>query len=111
MDIAIEQANGVAVMKVSGRLDTISAPEYQEKFQELVAQGERRVAVDSTCLDYVSSAGLRSILIGLKAIKSAGGGLAFFGMPEVVQDVFRMTGFSNLFPILATREEALKELG
>ena len=68
------------------------------------------VVVDLGGVEYISSAGLRVILTMVKASKAAAATLAFCSMQSMVAEVFKISGFSSMLPIYATRDEAVSAL-
>lgn len=98
MDIREEERDGVCVLTPVGRIDSNTAREAEAallpKFDE-----SRPVVVDFTELSYISSAGLRVLLMAAKRSKARGVPLALAGMRPQVHDVFRVSGFAKLFAI------------
>jgi len=94
----------------SGRLDATTSPALQEKLLGLIEAGDRRMVIDFSELDYVSSAGLRVILIVAKRLKSTGGALALCCMKPHIKEVFDIAGFSAMLSIHPTQEEAVSAL-
>ncbi len=95
------------VVQVSGRLDAITAAEFDAQSKQWLSDGECNVIADLSGLEYISSAGLRSILTAAKQLKGAQGQLAFCGLNGMVDEVFSVSGFSAMFPIHKTLDEAL----
>ena len=83
------------VVNVSGRLDTVTAPQFEEYIAENLA-GMRTLTLDCAGLEYVSSAGLRVLLATQKKMK---GGLKLKNVCELVMEVFEMTGFVDILVI------------
>ena len=98
MKFEARQENGWTVVEVGGRLDTSSAAEFDRKGQELVAAGSKRIILDLAELEYVSSAGLRSVLTTAKSAQAAGGKLAIASMRGVTKEVFSISGFDSILP-------------
>ena len=71
-----ETVNGALVLKPSRRIDSSSAKAFEDDASALLETGSKKVVIDASDLDYISSAGLRVILTTAKKAKSAGGGLA-----------------------------------
>ncbi len=97
MNISKSQENGQLVLNLSGRLDTTTAPEFQQTLLAEIKTGTS-VMLDFTNLAYVSSAGLRSLLAGQKAL-SKGQTMTLRHISEEIMDVFDMTGFSDILNI------------
>lgn len=108
MDIDVKKSGQALVVSVTGRIDTVSAPDFQQKIEEILAQGETRIVVDLEKLDYVSSAGLRSILIGAQKAKAVRGSLSCCALRGMVKKVFEISGFGTMLPIFDSVEDALK---
>lgn len=87
-------------IKVAGRLDTVTAPEFDKAVAPyLNADEKREIIVDCSDLEYISSAGLRSLIAMLKGSKAQGRELTLCTLPEPVKTVFDMTGFTSIFKI------------
>jgi anti-anti-sigma factor len=95
------------VIAVTGRLDTATAPVFEARIVDLIAEGHRRIIVDLTGLAYISSAGLRVLLVAAKRLKPEGGRLLLAAPGELVGQVLGITGFSGMLDTCATIEEAL----
>lgn len=107
MDITTTTAEAATVLAVSGRMDAISAPEFETACKDVQSRGVTTVIADLGQLEYISSAGLRSILTSAKQLKAAGGTLKFCGLTGMVADVFKVSGFLKMFKVYASRDEAL----
>ena len=83
------------VINVSGRLDTVTAPQFEECIAENLT-GMRTLTLDCAGLEYVSSAGLRVLLATQKKMK---GGLKLKNVCELVMEVFEITGFADILVI------------
>ena len=106
MNISVSEVESVTVVSFEGYLDTNTAPDAQARLDELVAEGKTSILVDFSDLDYISSAGLRVLLVTAKRLGS-GGSLRLCSLNETVREVFDMSGFSTIFSVLGDREEAL----
>lgn len=102
-----EKQDVVAIVGLNGRMDAKTAPLVQEKLLGLIDQGEKRLVVDCTDLAYVSSAGLRIFLMAAKRLTQNSGRLVMAAMNEDVKQVFDLTGFSTIFTICTSREDAI----
>jgi anti-anti-sigma factor len=109
MDIAIRTQADVSLVALAGHLDTNTSAAAQEALDALVVGGCRKIVVDCTTLEYISSAGLRVLLATTKRLKGAGGALRLFGLNETVREVFDISGFSTIFAVCATEADALRK--
>lgn len=107
MEIAEETISGAVVLRPSGRLDGSSAASFEKAVLERVEARPRRVVLDLANLEYVSSAGLRAVLVAVKRGKSVGCGLAVCNLQPHIREVFDLSGFGNVVAIHATLEEAV----
>jgi anti-anti-sigma factor len=109
MEIQITKDKDVLVVKVKGRIDAVTAPEFEKQIADLMAAGEKMILLNFAGLDYISSAGLRSILITAKQLKAKEGKLMFAELQSSVKDVFKISGFGSLFKIYDSEAEALTQ--
>jgi anti-anti-sigma factor len=108
MQIEIEKEKNTIVISVKGKVDAVTAPEFEKALANLIAQGENTLLLNLIGLEYISSAGLRSILATAKQLKTKNGNLLFSGLKGPVKDVFNISGFGTIFKIFETKEDALK---
>ena len=107
MDITVERQQQATIVAAGGKLDAAGAPELESRCKTLIQEGANRLLLDLARVEYVSSAGLRSLLVLAKAVKSAGGGLALCSLVPAVRDVMTISGFDNILPLAADRAAAL----
>ena len=114
MDVTTRTQNDVTLVAFAGNLDSNTSPQAQQVLDGVLASGGRKMVVDFTALDYISSAGLRVLLGTAKRLSAAGGegggALHLFGLNETVQEVFDISGFSTILAVFATEADALKGL-
>ena len=110
MEITKETIDGVVVVSPVGRVDSNSAREVEEALLPLF-DAAAPVVVDFAKLNYISSAGLRVLLLAARRSKATGTPLSLAGMSTAVDEVFRISGFAKLFHIHANRAEALASAG
>ena len=104
-----EAAGAVTVLAPHGRIDTQTAKTLETAVLGVVAAGGRRLVVDLSGVDYISSAGLRVILLGGKRLKEAGGTIVLCGLGPTIRDVFEISGFLRLFEVTVARPEAVAQ--
>ena len=109
-EVQTKDEGKVLVVALSGQLDTRAAPQLEKALDAQVGQGRNEILVDCARLDFVTSAGLRVLLMTGKRVAAAGGRLALCALNPSVREVFDISGFANLFPILPARESALEWL-
>jgi len=107
MDITTRSHGDATVVKITGNLDSNTSPQAQQALDAALASGSRKIAIDCTALDYISSAGLRVLLGTAKKLGGVGGGLRLFGLNETVKEVFDISGFSTILAVYPAEAEAL----
>jgi len=110
MKIGEERQDGSLVVAPSGRIDSNSSSELERALLGHAGSGETRIVVDLAEVEYISSAGLRVLLMAAKKLQDAKGRLVLCAMPESVRLVFELAGFLPIFTIETTREAALARL-
>ena len=98
MDIKKKEENEILTLLVEGRIDTITAPEFQKQLLNAIEQAQK-IIIDLAQVSYISSAGLRSFLIGQKTVNAQKKTMELIHVAEEIMEVFRMTGFSNVLTI------------
>jgi anti-anti-sigma factor len=102
--------DGATVVAVSGRLDGTGAPGLEAHCLTLIKDGTTRLALDLAAVDYISSAGLRSLLVIAKSVKAAHGALALCCLAPMVREVMAISCFDRILMIVDDRTAALASL-
>jgi len=110
MEISTEKEKNCVVVSVRGKIDAVTSPAFEKSLAELIEQGETNLLLNFNWLEYISSAGLRSILSTAKQLKVKEGKLLFAGLQGPVKDVFKSSGFGSIFKLYDTKEDAIREL-
>jgi len=111
MDISEDKTDTVMTVGLKGRLDALSAKAVEERLLKLITAGETKMVIDLGEVGYISSIGLRVLLIAAKRLKAAKGQIAICAMQPPIKKVFDIAGFTALFKIFPTRAEAVQALG
>lgn len=93
------KGEGLIQLNVEGNVDTNTAPQLQTRILQCF-QKSKHVVLDMGKCPYMSSAGLRSLLIGTKTAKSKGGSLKLCNVTDTVMTIFETTGFDSLLTIV-----------
>ncbi len=107
MEVKGNRQGDFFIVRVSGRMDAGTAPEFERACLAWIEQGESTLIVDMEGLDYMSSAGLRSILIVGKKLKSVNGTMSFSALSPNVAHVFSISNFKAMFQVHDSLEKAL----
>ena len=108
MNIKNEKAGNFIVLKIKGRIDTVNSSALEREVNQLFESGEKNLIFNCSEMDYISSSGLRVFLVAQKKAISINGKLYLSNMQPAIQEIFRISGFSNLFKIFGSQEEVLE---
>ena len=100
-------SNPTLVLAPGRRLDSSTAADFETELLGRIGQGATAVLLDLSAVDYISSAGLRVILLAGKRLKAGGGRLGLCGLTEDCLEAFRISGFDTLFPLYKSVDEGL----
>lgn len=110
MEIQEKIDGATVILEPLGRLDTNTSGEFEEKLAETFAAGATQLIIDLIQVDYISSAGLRVLLMAAKKIKTLKGSLILCSMSDHIKEVFDIAGFTPVFTIHQTQADAIKSL-
>jgi anti-anti-sigma factor len=107
MNVQISSTNDYTVLSVYGRVDTITAASFEKEMLDVIEKGVSRIIVNCEGLEYISSSGLRVFLVAQKKMMSLGGVLKLSGLQAPIQEIFDISGFSQIFSIFPDVETAV----
>ena len=107
MEITSVTKGGFSVIYLSGRADSMQVPEFEHYMLTHIASGESNLIINCRDLKYISSLGLRVFLIAQKKIIEKKGSLFLCELSKSVLETIAISGFSTIFRIFETEEEAL----
>ena len=110
MEVRTEVTDGMAVCRIVGRLDASTAPNLESAVASALGGGNPRILFDMSEVTFISSAGLRVILMTAKQAAAAKGGLAIFGIRSAVNDVFEISGVHKFIPIASDETKGRSKL-
>jgi len=105
MEITTKQDSGITIIYPSGSIDRLTAKNFEEGVMKTISDSQL-VIISFSAIDYISSAGLRVILMAGKKMASIKGQLALADMPEKIHEVFKRSGFDKILKIYPTFAEA-----
>jgi len=109
MQVSEEKNGNVLVLDLSGRLDSATSPEFEKILLGHVGSGDNRLVLDLAGLDYISSAGLRILLMGAKRTRQEAGAMVLCNLKAPIAEVLRMSGFLAILSVTPSRDEALEQ--
>ncbi len=107
MEVTTSMEDGVLVALATGRLDGTTSLEFEDQLKQAIGTQKCAVVIDFTDLEYISSAGLRVVLLLAKTINTRGAKLALCSLSEPIMSVFQISGFDRIISISATKADAL----
>jgi stage II sporulation protein AA (anti-sigma F factor antagonist) len=110
MRIADARVDGIVAVAPAGRIDTTTAPALEQHLVDLLTRGERRIVIDLSGVEYISSAGLRVMLLVARRVGDVNGRLGLCAMADSVRQVFQLAGFLPLFAVQETRDAAVQQI-
>jgi anti-anti-sigma factor len=110
MKIAHQEKDGIICFQIEGRLDAESAPEAEILVKGALKQGNQRLLFDMSKMDYISSAGLRVILMAVKDVRNKKGKVVLCGLTPYVKEIFDVSNFSSIIPITDSVEAGLQQM-
>ncbi|MEI8307313.1 MAG: anti-sigma factor antagonist [Chloroflexales bacterium] len=109
--IGVSPRDDVVLMPITGRVDAVTAPHLNKTVHAQIGAGARFVLLDLSEVTFLSSSGLRSLLLIRKELMTLGGELRLVGLQPQVHEVFVLTGFTQVFAIHATTDDARSSFG
>jgi anti-anti-sigma factor len=106
MNVDVSSIEEIAVIAVTGRVDSGNADDFEKCVVEVLDNGSKSVIIDLSATDYISSAGIRVILICAMRLQKTSGKLALSGLNEYIKNVFKIAGLDVILTIAATRDDA-----
>ena len=113
MQLTERRIGNVLVLATSGRIDHASAEGFKAALQPHLAQckaGGDVVVLDFSGVEYISSVGLRVLMLAAKQTKSQGGAIAVAALQPVVKEIFDISRFTLVIPCFAGVRDALAQL-
>ena len=111
MAIQAEREGDTLVAKAEGRIDGTNAREFQDDLDSVIEEGDRAVILNFEDLMYISSAGIRVVLMTAKTLQRREARFALCSLSEPVREIFEVSGFDKIIPIHASQADAISALG
>ncbi len=110
MEITEKNLPAMTVVSISGRLDAVTSGEAEKKIGQVLEKGQSKILISLSGLDYISSAGLRILLVAAKKARQHNITIALCDLNSKVREVFDLSGFSSIFTIFESEQAALEKL-
>jgi anti-sigma B factor antagonist len=110
LSIQVRDMEGVAVMQPEGFINAHTVRQFESALEDLVKSGRFTILLDCQELSYISSAGLGAIMGLIEPIRASGGDILLCNPQRNVHSIFDTLGFTQLYRVFDSREEALLAL-
>ncbi|MXX10903.1 MAG: STAS domain-containing protein [Nitrospira sp. SB0677_bin_15] len=110
LSVEAEQGDKATILIVNGRVDGSSVGILENAVQEQINAGNKTLVFDFKDMSYISSAGLRALLIAARLTQKEGGKALFCALADHIAEIFEISGFNEILDIRATRTDALDAL-
>jgi len=107
MNINQEPTGNIIILTLNGRLDTMNFALLENEVNSLIKDNKKYIVLDCQALEYVSSSGLRVLMMSLNQVKAVGGKFSICNLQPSIIKIFKISGFDRLFDIFPGRDEAV----
>ena len=106
LSIETDNSQNISVMKVNGRVDSDTAPEFDNALSNLLNNNRNKIILNLQGVEFLSSAGLRAMVKVLKGAQSSGGDVRLAAVSQPIEVILRTVGMMQMFKMFSTSEEA-----
>ena len=107
MNIQQTERDGVTILAPSGRIDTTTSGAVEQAVKHAVDMGARLLVIDFSGTEYISSAGLRVLMLAAKQARAQNGYLAVAAVQPLVQEILEISKFTLVLRVLPSVREAV----
>lgn len=109
-DLTSSQDGGALIVSVAGRVDGTNAQNFDTSLDETIGPTENAIVLDLSGLVYMSSAGLRTILMTAKRLQARNAKLALCSLRPEINEIFQIAGFNRILAVCPGRGEAITQV-
>jgi anti-sigma B factor antagonist len=106
LSIETDNTQNISVMKVMGRVDSETAPQFDNALSELLNGNRNKIVLNLQGVEFLSSAGLRAMVKALKDAQKSGGDVRLASVSQPIEVILRTVGMLQMFKMFSTSEEA-----
>ncbi|MEK6575748.1 MAG: STAS domain-containing protein [Chloroflexota bacterium] len=110
MEISTRDHKRASVIRITGRVDSNTCPQFDQKLKEYINANRVHIVVEMDKTDFLSSAGVRALISAQKAVRPKGGQVVLSNPSEKVRDVLKLAALESLFPVYDDTESAIGAL-
>jgi anti-sigma B factor antagonist len=111
MKTEVQQESNSTIVKVTGSVDALTAADLTKVLSKEITEGHANLVVDLIGVEFMSSAGLRTLLGAVKEARSSGGDLRITSTNPGIDKVLKMSGFHNIAKVFPSQAEAVSSFG
>ena len=111
MNISTERQGGALIAVAEGRVDGANALEFHEALEAAISPDDTGMVLDFEGISYISSAGLRVVLLVAKTLQKQSAKMAVCSLSESIREIFEISGFDKIIPVHGSRADALVGVG
>jgi len=108
MQINVEKREDIIIIKCSGNIDADSYTEFKNTFDKIIVNGDLKIIVDLSGVNFISSSGWGVIIESLQKVRMGGGDILLAAMTEEVKNVYQTVSFNELLRSYDKLEDAIK---
>ncbi|WP_213318076.1 STAS domain-containing protein [Chlamydiifrater volucris] len=105
MEIQLEEHGNVSVIRLIGKLDAAAAPGFEDDFNQLINQGRLNFVLNLDNLSYMSSAGIRLLLLFYRKLTELEGKLLLCCVPEAISGIMKLSGIDQILPFYESERD------
>lgn len=106
LSIETDNTQNISVMKVTGRVDSETAPDLDTALSKLLNENRNKIVLNLQAVEFLSSAGLRAMVKALKGAQKSGGDVRLAAVSQPIEVILRTVGMMQMFKMYSTSEEA-----
>lgn len=110
MELDVERADGLVVVTGCLRVDGSNASDFENALRDIMQADDRALVLDFEPLTYISSAGLRVLLLTAKNMQKRGAGFGICTLAPPIREVFAISGFDKIISTYESKDEAVASL-
>jgi anti-sigma B factor antagonist len=107
MQISESENQGVAVLGVTGRIDATTSEQFKDQLLATIGDRPIRLVLDFARVEFISSSGLRVLVVAAKRVAAVRGKMVFCGSTGSVREVFDLAGFTSVVPCFPDQDAAV----
>ncbi len=111
MEVRMERRGGALLAAPEGRIDSATARDFESKMKAAIQDDDSAVVVNLSQLSYISSAGLRAVLVIAKGLWRRDASFALCELPDTVREIVQLSGFDKIIQIHGSEAEAIEAVG